>query len=315
MNLAVGLALALASAFALNWGWVEQHAAARELPKLSLRAPGRSLRALFGDLSWLVGFLVGLAGWALYVAALAFAPLSLVQATSAGGIGILAALARRRGDTVTRAHWAAVAVSIGGLAILGLSLAGGASSGAHPPVAGLAAWVAASLLVAAAATRVSAAAAFGAAAGLLYAAGDVSTKAATLGGIWLVLIAVVLATHGAAFVAMQLGFQRGGALPTAGTATLLTNALPILAGLALFGEAIPGGALGVLRVAAFGCVVVGAALLARTEASAEYLVEEVGGPREEVDAVRSLRDHVPFVLVDHELATDPALGELPVNRL
>jgi drug/metabolite transporter (DMT)-like permease len=312
MRIADGLALALLSAFALNWGWVAQHGAARELPSLSLRRPVRSLRALFGDGSWVTGFLVGLAGWALYIAALELAPLSLVQATSAGGIGILAALARRRGEAVTRGHWAAVAVSVAGLALLAVSLAGGASAGSHPGAAGLALWVAASALVAAAATGFATGAAFGLAAGVLYAAGDVSTKAATLGGMWLVLIAVVVATHGAAFVAMQLGFQRGGALSTAGTATLFTNALPIVAGVVLFGEALPGGALGALRVVAFACVVVGAALLARGD---EHLVEEVGGTREEVDPVRQLGEHVPFVLVDHELAADSALGQLPVDRL
>jgi hypothetical protein len=91
-----GLALSLASAFALNWGWVEQHAAAARLPRLSLRRPLGSLRQLFRNLRWLAGFAAGLVGWGLYVGALALAPLSLVQATSAGGVGVLAALACRR---------------------------------------------------------------------------------------------------------------------------------------------------------------------------------------------------------------------------
>src|SRR5439155_10746868 len=96
LTVALGLVLALASAFALNWGWLAQHGAARDLPALSLRRPLGSLRLLFGDRAWLTGFVVGLAGWALYVAALALAPLSLVQGTSAGGVGLLAALAHRR---------------------------------------------------------------------------------------------------------------------------------------------------------------------------------------------------------------------------
>ena len=65
------------------------------------------------------------------------------------------------------------------------------------------------------------------------------------------------------FVALQLGFQRGYRLATASTSTLLTNALPIAAGLALFHEHLPPGPLGALRVAAFVCVVAAAALLAR----------------------------------------------------
>jgi hypothetical protein len=256
LSVAFGLALALASAFALNWGWLAQHGAARDLPPLSLRRPLQSLRSLFGDRAWLVGFTVGLAGWALYVAALALAPLSLVQATSAGGVGLLAALAHRRGDAVDQADWAAVAAAVAGLLLIGVSLAGGTASASHPHPAVLSAWLAVS-----AATLLARG---GVAAGTLYAAGDVATKAATFGGLWLVLVPVVLAAHGLAFVALQLGFQRGGALQTAGTASLLTNALPIAAGLALFHEHLPGGTLGVLRVAGFALVVVAAAVLARS---------------------------------------------------
>src|SRR5206468_1979188 len=95
-------------------------------------------------------------------------------------------------------------------------------------------------------------------AGLMYAAGDVATKAAAGGGGRLAFVPVLLACHGLAFVFLQLGFQRGSALATAGVATLLTNALPIAAGIALFHERLPGGALGGLRALAFAAVVVGA---------------------------------------------------------
>ena len=81
----------------------------------------------------------------------------------------------------------------------------------------------------------------------------------------------LLACHGLAFVALQLAFQRGAALATAGVASLLTNALPIAAGVALFHESLPGGALGVLRGLAFACVVAGAALLARQEGEATVI--------------------------------------------
>jgi hypothetical protein len=267
VTVAAGLSLALASTFALNWGFFAQHGAARRLPPLSLRRPVRSLRVLFADLSWTAGFLVGIGGWVLYVAALAFAPLSLVQAVSAGGIGVLAGLARRRGDHVPRLHWAAVAVSGAGLLLLGISLAGGATRASAPTPGLLAAWLAVSAAAAGAAVLrfpwLAAGAGLGVAAGVLYGAGDAATKAATFAGGWLALVPLVLAAHGAAFVALQLGFQRGGALATAGTASLLTNALPIAAGIALFHEHPPGGLLGILRLAAFACVVAGAAALAR----------------------------------------------------
>lgn len=264
MTTALGLALSLLSAFALNWGWVAQHGAAASMPKLQLRHPVRALRLLFGDRAWVVGFVIGLGGWALYVVALALAPLSLVQAVSAGGIAVLAGFARGRGATLTRAQAAAVVLSVVGLALLALTLGAHVHGARHPQPWALAAWLGASAIVAAAVTRapVAAGAGLGAAAGILYAAGDVATKAVVGGGVWIALVVLVLAAHGGAFVCLQLAFQRGGALVSAGTSTLLTNALPIAAGVALFAEHLPGGALGAARVVAFALVVGAAALLA-----------------------------------------------------
>lgn len=270
MTVAGALVLSLLSAFALNWGWVVQHGAARALPPLSLRSPLRSLASLFRDLSWLGGFLVGLAGWALYIGALALAPLSLVQGVSAGGIAVLAAFAHRSGARLTRFQWLAVGIATLGLALLAVSLAGGATNAHATSVSDVAAWLVVLVGIAALASssglRLAAGASLGLAAGTLYGAGDIATKGATFGGAWLLLVVVVLAAHGAAFVALQFGFQRGGALATAGTATLLTNALPIAAGVFLFHEHLPGGVLGVIRALAFILVVAAAAALARPEA-------------------------------------------------
>ena len=161
-------------------------------------------------------------------------------------------------------------VSVAGLGLLGISLAGGSNSGAAASAAAVAAWMAGSLVVAGLAAGpgsrlLAGGAGLGVAAGVLYAAGDVGTKAAVQGHGFLLFVPAILACHGLAFVAMQFGFQRGGALATAGVASLLTNALPIGAGVVLFHESLPGGIFGVVRVAAFGCVVLGAALLARPE--------------------------------------------------
>ena len=266
-----GLALALASAGALNWGYFAQHQAAVRLPKLSLRRPIYSLVVLFVDRRWLVGFIVGIGGWVLYVAALKLAPLSLVQATSAGGIGLLALLAwRATGTRPQTGELAGVGAALVGLVLLGASLAGQHGAGRQAAVGSVVLW----LLVSGAAAGTLAlvghrtAAALGAAAGLLYAAGDVATKAAVGGGARFAFVPALLACHGLAFVALQLGFQRGTALATAGVATLLTNALPIVAGTALFHEGLPDGALGALRVLAFVAVVAGAAGLARAEPAA-----------------------------------------------
>jgi hypothetical protein len=266
LTLAAGLVLAGLSALALNWGYVAQHGEAAKLPPLAIRRPLRSLRLLFGRPRWLAGFLVGILGWVLYVAALRVAPLSLVQAASAGGLGVLALLVSRTAR-LSRREWRGVALAVAGLVLLGLSLAGGNGAGGRGSVLAIAVWIAVSALVAggaAAAVRdvLVPGAGFGVAAGLLYAAGDVGTKAAVFGGSRLGFVPVLLACHGLAFVALQLGFQRGAALPTIGLATLLTNAVPIAAGMLLFGEPLPGGVLGALRLAAFAAAVAGAALIA-----------------------------------------------------
>jgi hypothetical protein len=104
----------------------------------------------------------------------------------------------------------------------------------------------------------------------MYAAGDVGTKAAVGGGARLWFVPALLACHGVAFVCMQLAFQRGGRLATAGLAVLWTNALPILAGTVLFGEALPPGWRGAARIAAFGLVLLGAVALSRPDAGQPF---------------------------------------------
>ena len=116
--IAAGLLLSVVSSIAINGGYSLQHASASRLPPLALRRPLESLRALFGNRRWLVGFLGGIGGWVLYVVALRLAPLSLVQAASAGGIGVLAL----GGARLRRAERVGVGAALAGLALLGLSL-------------------------------------------------------------------------------------------------------------------------------------------------------------------------------------------------
>jgi hypothetical protein len=269
--LALGLLLALLSTIALNVGFYVQHDAAAGLATLTLRHPLASLAALFTNRRWVIGFSTGLAGWALYIAALGLAPLSLVQATSAGGVGLLALLVRVGGVRLTARERVAIAAAIGGLLLIGLSLSAGAPHAVRVGWALPLAWVLISMLAAGiaafpAAVALRPGAGLAIASGLLYAAGDVATKAAVSGIEPIYLFAVLLpACHGLAFVSLQLAFQRGSALTTAGVSSLLTNLLPIVVGLLVFHERIPGGLPGVLRAVGFAGAVLGAALLAGLE--------------------------------------------------
>jgi len=264
----LALLLTLVSAVAINWGYLIEHGAASTLPPLSGRRPLHSVRLLLGSRRWLHGFLLETSGFVLYVVALALAPLALVQSVAAGGIGVLALLVARVSRTPLQSRERiGVATAIAGLVLLAISLAGGTAEGHAGTWYAIGLWLAASVGAAAAAMTVGArplpgGAGFGLAAGILFAAGDVATKEVVSGGNHLVLGPAIVGFYGAGTIVLQSGFQHGRALTTAGIATLATNAIPIVAAMTLFREPLPGGALGVIRVAAFASVVIGAVWLA-----------------------------------------------------
>jgi hypothetical protein len=264
----IGLGLTLLSACLVNWGYLTEHDAAEKLPRLSARRPLESVRLLVGSRRWLTGFAAETTGFGLYVGAVALAPLALVQSVAAGGIGVLAFLVARTTKTPLEPRERfGVLLAVGGLALLGISLAGGSEQGTAGDWIGIALWLGAStgaavLCITSGATVLRGGAAFGVAAGILFAAGDVSTKIFVHGGEHLLIAPALEAYYGAGTVVLQMGFQRGRALTTAGIATLATNAIPIGAAMTLFDEPLPDGAMGGVRIAAFGAVVAGAVALA-----------------------------------------------------
>jgi hypothetical protein len=229
----------------------------------------QSLRAMLSAPRWVLGFVTGIAGWAIYVVALRFAPLSIVQAASASGIGVLALLAHAAGAPLAPRERRGVVVAVASLVLLALSLHGGVGGGRGSVVVIAACIAGAALAASVLAMRphvLRGGASLGAAAGIMYAAGDVATKAATAGGARAaVFVPILLACHGLGFVALQLAFQRGGMLATAGVATVLTNALPIAAGVLVFAEKVPPDGTGIVRSLAFTGAVAAAALLARAD--------------------------------------------------
>lgn len=280
MNAQTGIALllALASATLTNIAYLRQQDAAAALPTLSLRRPLWSARTLLADRRWLAGFALESTGFALYVLALALAPLTLVQSIAAGGIGVLAFFSARFGRRDLERHEVGgVLVAILGLLALAISLQGGSREGTGGSTAEILLWLGATAGAAVVALMVgqslgALAVAEGIAGGLFFSVGDISVKVATEGGARALFGVGVVAGYALGTALLQIGYQKGGALTVAGLATLLTNALPIAAGTVVLGEPVPSGAYGALRIAAFAAVVAGAILLARPDpgtASAE----------------------------------------------
>jgi hypothetical protein len=264
----LGLGLALVSAVAVNWAYALEHDAAARLPPLTFSRPVASARLLLAAPAWLRAFALETAGWALFVVALAISALSLVQAVSAAGIAVLA-LVGARGNirAIPRRQQAAVVVAMAGLLLLGLSLRGAHQADHVPSLVGVVIWLGA--CGAGAAVTLHGlpswvpAARFGLAGGLLFAVGDISAKLVGYGGTWLLAALPLIAGYALGTSMLQGGYQRGGALTTAGIATLTTNAVPIVAGFVLFGEQLPHGSSRVLQLAAFCSIVVSATLLGR----------------------------------------------------
>jgi hypothetical protein len=285
VQIALALVITLVSACFLNLGYLLEHSVASQVPRLSLRRPVASVRSLAGNRRWLTGFGSEVLGWVLYVVALDLAPLSLVQAVAAGGIGILAIMVSRVTRVpLTGRERIGAGLSVAGLALLGVSLLGAHGQGSAASYLWVAVWLVSSGVAALVCIRMLAAAigggpAWGIAAGILFAAGDVSTKMAVTGGAEnAAFLVCLIGFYGAGTAVLQAGFQRGGALTTAGLATLLTNALPIAAGMVVFDEPLPGGWVGAARILAFAAVVAGAVLLAaRTKAPEPQAREQPGG--------------------------------------
>ncbi|HTZ64918.1 MAG TPA: hypothetical protein VMB51_12510 [Solirubrobacteraceae bacterium] len=273
LRTAISLLLALVSTILTNLAYSRQHDAAAKLPALSMRRPAQSLRLLLADRSWMSGFMLECSGFALYALALGLGSLALVQSVAAGGIGVLAFVSARAAHRALRGvELAGVVVSVLGLLALGVSLAGGSIQGREGSIAVLLVWLGATaslagLLVWIGPRMLGKAIANGIAGGLMFSIGDISTKLVTQGGVRVGFLVTLVVGYTLGTALLQAGYQAGAALTVAGVATLLTNALPIAAGMAVFGESAPAGALGVLRVFAFVAVIVGAVLLSRPQPS------------------------------------------------
>ena len=281
-GIAVGLALALVASIALNGSYVIQHVGSASAPPVDVRRPIFTLWSLLRSRWWAVGAALGMTGWAVHVAALSHAPLSLVQAFVAGGLALMAPVAARAlGAPLTSAERVGVAVAVVSLVLLCVGLG---NPGVHGSVdvAAMASFLVAAGIgagVLARARREWRPQALGLAGGVLYGAADVAIKALTgeahAGGAVAVLTspwlpAAAVATMGA-FFAFQRGLQSGRAVPVISLMTAATTAVSVLGGFVVFGDPLGRSPLIVaVHLLAFALVAVAAAALAPVASAAEH---------------------------------------------
>jgi len=116
MTIDLGIFLALACAFVANLGFFYKYRGANSVARVDVRHPLRSGRALFSSKWFAIGMIVATASWALHVAALALAPMSVVQVALAAGVVLIAVMADRMfGFKVGPRQWVGLWLTAAGL--------------------------------------------------------------------------------------------------------------------------------------------------------------------------------------------------------
>jgi drug/metabolite transporter (DMT)-like permease len=277
MTLQLGILLALLCALATNLGFLLKHRGACAAPDVTLKHPIASAAGLFRSKWFAIGMLVAIGAWILHVAAMALAPLSLVQAVISGGLVFLTVLAERFfGCKIGNRQWLGVGLTALGLVLLAVTLP--THSGAHSSysLAGMIAFESALLVVGTLLVlspklggHEHHGVMLGAAAGILFGVSDVAIKALThgvgadglLSGLvspWLLtcVVASVLA-----FYASARGLQVGEAVPVITLTSAAANVSAISGGILVFGDPMPSDPVGIIvQSFAFVLVIIAAAL-------------------------------------------------------
>ena len=277
LSVGVGLICALLSALGTNLAFLFKYKGAVAAPDVNMRHPLRSALDLFRSKWWSIGWGVAVAAFALHVAALTLAPISIGQAVLAGGLVFLAVLAERFfGFELGRRQWVGIGLVAVSLALLTLTGGGGGNANSGYSLAGMivfeaiAVGVGGLLVVSHLIDRipVQRGVLLGIAAGLGFGISDVAIKALSgdlasgptgLLSPWSVVIVTAAVFS---FFASARSLQIGDGVAVIAVTSVAANLSTILAGLAVFGDRLGNDALVIgVRIAAFAMILVGAALI------------------------------------------------------
>src|SRR3712207_4580735 len=277
MTLHLGILLALVCALASNIAFFFKHRGACQACKVDIKHPIRSAISLWSSKWFAIGMGLGAGAWVIHVAAIALAPLSVVQAVLSGGVALLAVMADKIfGLETTPRQWWGLALTALGLILLGITMPG--SEGSHSTFSEpaliafeLGLFGVGALLIMG--PRLGGPAEhhgvmLAAASGILFGVCNVAVKALTgivgdagiLGLVspWLVIAAIGSA---AAFYTSARSLQDGDAVPVIAITGTAANISVIAGGIIVFGDPMPGTVLGiVVQSIAFILVIVASAL-------------------------------------------------------
>ena len=273
--LQLGILLALFCAFATNVGFLLKHRGACAAPDVSIKHPVASAVGLFRSKWFALGMLVALVAWVFHVAALAMAPLSVVQAVIAGGLVFLTVLAERYfGCSVGTRQWAGVGLTALGLVLLAVTLPTHAGHSGYS-IFGMVAFESALLALGTFLvlskkldSHEHHGVMLGTAAGILFGVSDVAIKALTTSmgsggtiGMLMPWLVTCVAASVIAFYASARGLQKGEAVPVITLTSAAANVTAISGGILVFGDPMPGDPIGlIVQSFAFVLVIVAAAL-------------------------------------------------------
>jgi drug/metabolite transporter (DMT)-like permease len=277
MTVQVGIALALACAVVTNLGFLLKHRGACAAPDVDWRHPLRSGAALFRSRWFAIGMLVAVGAWILHVAAMALAPLSLVQAVISGGLVFLTVMAERFfGFSIGRRQWIGVGLTALGLSMLAVTLPSHAGAGSQYSLAAMVAFEAGLLAIGTllvlshklGARHEHHGVLLGVASGILFGVSDVAIKALTgavgasgVLGLLSPWLLTCIAASVIAFFASARGLQKGEAVPVITLTAAGANVSAILGGILVFGDPMPGDPLGIVIQSLAFVLVIAAAWL------------------------------------------------------
>src|SRR3954447_23386100 len=121
----LGLLFAVMTALGSVLGFFLKQRGAVAAPAVQWRRPLHSTIELFRSPIYTIGCVVATTSWGFPVAALAVAPISVVQSVIAGGLVLVTVVGDRLfGQSVTRREWVGVGLTAAGLAFLAATLEG-----------------------------------------------------------------------------------------------------------------------------------------------------------------------------------------------